>query len=466
MAAKRMLGRKQELNLQFQQITDGLLLSVAFWLAHTIRYTAVGVFEYPIAPFSDFQWLLFVIMPFGPIILELQGFYSHPAQKTLARSLHQIAQAAFWLGLLIAACAYFLQLEVPSRAVMPIFAVIGLCALLVRERITVLRYRRQAEAGELREPVLLVGTVEDLEELKESLPPELQHELEIVAEIDPSKQPVQDLVKALHEHSVSRVIFTSNHADLSGLQEFITACEVEGVEAWLMADFIRTAIARPDFDVLAGRPVLVIRTTPALSWALLVKGLIDRSVALLAILVGAPLFVLIALLVRISSPGPIIFRQERAGRHGRPFVMYKFRTMVTDAAMQQDELKKFNQMSGPVFKMDRDPRVTPIGRLLRKTSLDELPQFFNILRGDMSLVGPRPLPLYEVARFETPSQRRRLSMKPGLTCLWQVSGRNKVTSFEQWVKLDLEYIDNWSLWLDVRILLKTVPVVLCGVGAR
>src|SRR5262249_5568853 len=159
-----------------------------------------------------------------------------------------------------------------------------------------------------------------------------------------------------------------------------------GVEAWLMADFIRTTIAKPDFDVLGGRPVLVIRTTQALGWALLVKGFVDRLCALVAIIILSPLFLALAIAVRLSGPGPIVFRQQRAGRHGRPFTMFKFRTMVTDAEMQQEELQKFNQMSGPVFKMDKDPRVTPVGKLLRKTSLDEFPQFFNVLSGDMSLV--------------------------------------------------------------------------------
>jgi lipopolysaccharide/colanic/teichoic acid biosynthesis glycosyltransferase len=146
--------------------------------------------------------------------------------------------------------------------------------------------------------------------------------------------------------------------------------------------------------------------------------------------------------------------------------MYKFRSMQTNAEMLQSELVAYNQMSGPVFKIDNDPRVTPFGRFIRKTSLDELPQLLNVLRGDMSLVGPRPLPLYEVEKFESPAQRRRLSMKPGLTCLWQVSGRNEVKLFDQWVKLDLAYIDNWSLLLDLKILLKTVPVVLLGWGAK
>jgi exopolysaccharide biosynthesis polyprenyl glycosylphosphotransferase len=443
-------------------------MSVAFWLAHTLRFVGGEsfVFGKPIGPFSTFQWLLFVIMPFGPIILEMQGFYAHPLEKTMARSLQQLGRGAFWLGLLIAGCSYFLRLDVPSRAVMPMFAVIACVFLIVRERATIFRYRRRADLEELRERVVFVGTAEDVAELKASLPPELRWEFRPVAEIDPNRQPVTELVEILHDHSVSRVLFASNHSDLSQLQEFISACEVEGVEAWLMADFIRTAIAKPEFDVLAGRPVLVIRTTPGVSWALLVKGVIDRVLALLGLIVCAPLFLIIAIAIRCSSKGPVLFRQERAGLHGRSFVMFKFRTMHTDAEMQREEMQKFNQMSGPVFKMERDPRVTTIGRLLRKTSLDELPQLWNVFRGEMSLVGPRPLPLYEVAKFETPSQRRRLSMKPGLTCLWQVSGRNEVKSFDQWVRLDLEYIDNWSLWLDIQILIRTIPVVLAGTGAK
>jgi exopolysaccharide biosynthesis polyprenyl glycosylphosphotransferase len=463
-----MLGRKQELNLQFLQIGDGLLMALSFWLAYFLRWLGAGfpLLQYPIGPFSEFQWLLIVIVPFGPILLELQGFYAHPVQKSLRKSFEQLVRAFFWLGLLIAACGFFLKLSIPSRAVMPIFAVVSAGVLMLRDRMTIMRFRQRARREDLREQVVLAGTPRDIQSLRESFTQVQKLELAVVAEIDIETQPVSALVDALHEHSVSRVIFAGGQSHLNRLQEAISACEIEGVEAWLIADFIRTSIARPDFDIFGTQPVLVFRTTPDLSWALMVKEIVDRLGALALLILTSCVMLAVALAIKFTSPGPVIFMQRRAGKNGRPFTMYKFRSMQTDAEMQQSELAAFNQMSGPVFKLAKDPRVTGVGRILRKTSLDELPQLINVLRGDMSLVGPRPLPLYEVAKFESPAQRRRLSMKPGLTCLWQISGRNEVKSFDQWVKLDLEYIDHWSLLLDLKILLRTVPVVLTGSGAR
>jgi lipopolysaccharide/colanic/teichoic acid biosynthesis glycosyltransferase len=180
---------------------------------------------------------------------------------------------------------------------------------------------------------------------------------------------------------------------------------------------------------------------------------------------GLPM-IIAAIMIKLTSQGPVFFKQERAGLNGQPFVMYKFRSMVSNAEQLKQELAVLNEMSGPVFKVSNDPRVTPTGRFLRRSSMDELPQLFNVLRFEMSLVGPRPLPVDEVKRFDDPSQRRRLSVKPGLTCLWQVSGRNNVTDFGEWVRLDLQYIDNWSMWLDLKILWKTIWVVLRGTGAH
>jgi lipopolysaccharide/colanic/teichoic acid biosynthesis glycosyltransferase len=181
---------------------------------------------------------------------------------------------------------------------------------------------------------------------------------------------------------------------------------------------------------------------------------------------GIFVFPIVAIAIKLSSPGPIFFRQQRSGQNGRPFTLFKFRTMVTNAEQYKHELEAMNEMSGPVFKLTNDPRVTAVGRFLRKYSLDELPQLWNVLRGDMSLVGPRPLPVDEVKRFSDLAHRRRLSVKPGLTCLWQIGGRNQIFDFKEWVRLDLEYIDNWSLWLDVKILLLTIPAVLRGTGAK
>ena len=188
----------------------------------------------------------------------------------------------------------------------------------------------------------------------------------------------------------------------------------------------------------------------------------DIFLSALIIVILMPLLLLIALLIRLEDKGPVFFKQERVGMNGRRFVCFKFRTMIVNAEQLLDELKDRNESDGPTFKIENDPRITKIGRILRKTSLDELPQFYNVIKGEMSIVGPRPPLLREVKQYER-SQLRRLSMKPGITCIWQVSGRNSV-SFKEWMRMDLEYIDNWSLWLDIKIMLKTVGVVLKANG--
>jgi len=196
-----------------------------------------------------------------------------------------------------------------------------------------------------------------------------------------------------------------------------------------------------------------------------VRRILDVILAGLILVVFGPLVMLpVAIVIKLTSSGPVLFRQRRCGLNGRQFIMYKFRSMVNNAEQLRVELEGLNEMDGPVFKSSRDPRITTVGKIIRRFSIDELPQVFNVLRGDMSLVGPRPPLPSEVARYER-WQRRRLSMKPGMTCLWQISGRNEV-SFDDWMKLDLTYIDNWSLLLDLKILLKTVPVVLLGRGAK
>jgi exopolysaccharide biosynthesis polyprenyl glycosylphosphotransferase len=199
-------------------------------------------------------------------------------------------------------------------------------------------------------------------------------------------------------------------------------------------------------------------------YRLVVKRCIDIVGAIVGLVLFAPLMIAIAVAIKVTSPGPAFFSQERYGLHKRRFRMYKFRTMVPGAEKQQAEMESCNEAQGPVFKIRNDPRITSIGWMLRRTSLDELPQFFNVLRGEMSLVGPRPLPKRDVSKFDDASLMRRFSVKPGLTCLWQINGRSN-TDFDHWIVLDLKYIDEWSLGLDFKIFVRTVPVILGGKGA-
>ncbi len=463
-----MLARRQELNTQLQVLIDAFLLALSLWAAYALRYYSTFWFglSKSVDPQSNYAWLLIPIMAFGPILLDLQGFYQSPLNKTKWRSIVQIVRAMIGLSIIVSACVIFLRLPLANRTVPLLFMLIGTLVLLAKERLMAAHLRRKAVRGEQREPVLLAGLPQDLAALERSFAPEQRLLIDVVGRIDIDRQPISDLVEAMHRHAVSRVIFAAGHSQLNRVEQAISACEVEGVPAWLVADFIQTSIAKPDFDAFAGRPMLVFRSTPEVSWALLIKDIFDRVVALIVLLLMAIPMGIAGIIIRITSLGPVIFRQRRAGKHGKPFVMYKFRSMTDDAEMRRAELEPFNQMSGPVFKVESDPRITRFGRWLRRTSFDELPQLVNVLMGDMSLVGPRPLPLYEVEKFENTAQRRRLSVKPGLTCLWQISGRNQVRDFQDWVRLDLDYIDHWSLALDFKILLRTIPAVILGLGAK
>jgi exopolysaccharide biosynthesis polyprenyl glycosylphosphotransferase len=239
-----------------------------------------------------------------------------------------------------------------------------------------------------------------------------------------------------------------------------------GVRTRLSLNFFEPTIAKPVLDFFEGFPVVTYTPTREMNAALLFKYTFDRIAAAILLILFSPIFIITAILIKITSESwkdPIFYGQTRCGLNGKPFTCWKFRSMKVGAEKELDRLRDKNVMGGPVFKMRDDPRVTKIGKFIRKTSIDELPQLWNVLRGDMSLVGPRPPIPSEVEKYDR-WQRRRLSMKPGITCLWQVSGRNQLP-FDVWMKLDLEYIDNWSLWLDFKILLKTVYVVATGYGA-
>jgi exopolysaccharide biosynthesis polyprenyl glycosylphosphotransferase len=250
------------------------------------------------------------------------------------------------------------------------------------------------------------------------------------------------------------------------IQQIIAVCEVQGIPVHLLSDFFPLKMTRARATECDGVPMLSLTSGTSEVWQLSLKRSIDVVAGLGLLVLFAPLLLLTALAIKISSPeGPVLFRQTRVGYNRRHFTMLKFRTMVPHAEQLQAQLEALNEAQGPVFKIAQDPRVTPLGRFLRKTSLDELPQLFNVIKGDMSLVGPRPLPVRDVERFAEAWLKRRFSVKPGLTCLWQVNGRSN-TAFDKWIEQDLAYIDHWSFRLDAKILMKTVPAVLRGTGAQ
>jgi exopolysaccharide biosynthesis polyprenyl glycosylphosphotransferase len=246
--------------------------------------------------------------------------------------------------------------------------------------------------------------------------------------------------------------------------EIAGICEQHGIVMRFHADIFRLKTARWRAEVVDGDHYISTYREASEGWAQVIKRGLDVAVAALLLLLLLPVFLWVAVAVKLSSPGPVFFLQDRIGVNKRLFKIWKFRTMVPDAEKMMAALEARNEAAGPVFKMKHDPRITPVGRWLRRTSLDELPQLFNVLTGDMSLVGPRPLPVRDYQGFSEDWQRRRFSIKPGITCLWQVNGRSGI-SFDQWMLLDLKYLDEWSLWLDLKILAKTVPAVLKGAGA-
>ena len=276
---------------------------------------------------------------------------------------------------------------------------------------------------------------------------------------------LEDLPRIIDENVVDEaVIALPIKSQYEHIKSAIDRLEEQGIEVHLVSDFFSQKLARVRSTNFEGLPLLSFTSTPAFCWKTEAKRLIDLGISAALLVASTPVLILAAIAIKIDSEGPVFFVQERMGRNKRRFNMFKFRTMVQDAESRMKDIEHLNEKDGPIFKITHDPRVTRVGKVMRKFSVDELPQLINVLLGDMSLVGPRPLSIRDALNLEISSQKRRFSVPPGLTCLWQISGRSNL-SFEQWVELDLEYIDTWSLSLDCKILVRTIPAVISGHGA-
>ena len=467
-----MLRRARQIRTQIHQVVDACLFASSFWIAYALRTdpTIIAMFRLPqidsVTYDSETLLLLYAILiPGAPLILESQGFYSRPPLGSRLGILWPLFKSCVITTIGLVLAMYALHFITP-RVMMIFFGVISFILVYAKEEVLLWVLHSRMAQSQSKRRFILVGTEREIVRMRQDLAQHTNESVEIVAELNLVETPVQQIVNLLHDHSIYGVILSAKHTNFEQVEYVIRACELEGVEIWLIADFFSTQISRTSFDDLLGRPLLIFRTTPEASWQALGKQLVDFFGAFVLLVSLSWVFLIIALAIKLTTPGPVFFRQQRSGLSGVPFTLYKFRTMVTNAEQFKHELEAMNEMTGPVFKVTNDPRVTPVGKFLRKYSLDELPQLWNVLHGEMSLVGPRPLPVDEVKRFDNLAHRRRLSVKPGLTCLWQISGRNQISDFKDWVRLDLQYIDNWSFWLDLKILLLTLPAVLRGTGAK
>jgi exopolysaccharide biosynthesis polyprenyl glycosylphosphotransferase len=465
-----MLRRDRQIRTQIHQLADGALFALSFWAAYVLRanpQVMAWMNLEPIVPgaFDDAALLYLVLIFASPLILETQGFYDRQMLGPRGTILWPLFKGCALTTIALVLAGFVLRFNLP-RWVPVWFGGISFILIYGKEEVLRLAFKSRFGQGQYKRRFILVGTEQENARICQELEGRKDETVAVIAQFNLAN-PIPQLVQMLHDHAAYGVILSGKHTYFEQIENVIKVCELEGVEVWLVADFFTTQISRTSFDELLGRPLLIFRTAPEASWAGLVKQLMDFFGALVLLLVVAPLVMLpVAVLIKLFSPGPVFFRQQRSGLNGAPFTLYKFRTMVTNAEQFKQELEAMNEMSGPVFKVTKDPRVTPLGKILRRYSLDELPQLLNVLRGEMSLVGPRPLPVDEVLRFNDLAHRRRLSVKPGLTCLWQVQGRNQISDFQDWVRLDLEYIDNWSLWLDIKILLRTIPAVFTATGAK
>jgi exopolysaccharide biosynthesis polyprenyl glycosylphosphotransferase len=405
----------------------------------------------PAVPVGDYVHLLLVFVPTWALFAQRVDLQ---AVARLTGTLTELLRALVWTqgaGTLVLAVLLVAAQVGLNRSLIALFLLVStllLMALKLAQRRWLLRHRGEALAVAVGHAPAAVREFEwfrrrRVEALEATGPEDLRRRFE---------------AGAVDEVLLGPAVPAARRAEL------VVACQDAGIPVLVATETVAAALAPPGAEVVGNTLYLAYRRREPDPASLVVKGILDRAVALVAVLVAAPFLLLVGLLVRLTSAGPVFFVQERGGLNGRPFRMFKFRTMRLGAEAERDALLAANEMDGPVFKIAGDPRVTAVGRLLRRTSVDELPQLFNVLLGQMSLVGPRPLPLAET-RGITGADRRRLSMKPGLTCLWQVSGRNEL-GFGEWMALDLKYVDNWSLGLDVAILLRTLPALLSGRGAR
>lgn len=470
-----MLKEKAELFRKINILLDLCTTAISFLIAHAIR-SSLDTTLTSTAGLVKYLSLLYIALPAWYIALNFNNLYDSQRTNSLPRIAWAIVKSvAEGLAFLMVA-GYLLKLHWVSRAFLLLFGLVDILLLFVQRVITTLILRRIREKGYNFRRVLIVGTGSRAKDLAAKILANRSWGLKIygfLAQDAPSVGKaleggkvigtLDDLQRIISSHPIDEVHIALPLLNLDTITRVLEVCEEQGIRTRVMIDLYSPTISKIRLGDFHGTPMLTFTATPMETWQMVIKQACDILGALALLVLTLPLFAVIAIAIKLDSKGPVFFVQERIGLYKRRFKMYKFRTMIENAEELKPSLAALNELSGPVFKIRNDPRCTRVGRLLRQTSLDELPQLLNVLKGEMSFIGPRPPVPEEVERYES-WQYRRLSMKPGISGLWQVSGRTNI-DFNTWMALDLHYIDNWSLKLDLIIFLKTLPAILLGRGA-
>ncbi|MGI6524982.1 MAG: sugar transferase [Bdellovibrionota bacterium] len=497
-----MLKKSWKLISQLEKIGDFLIAIIAFFLAYYGRASFVfwnEVCEWglpfageSLAPISDYVLVILIALFTQTVVLNIMGAYSSMRLRSSLQVLWMFVVNSIAVFFTLAAASFLLKLDF-SRSFIALFAIL-LLLMLAAERYVVLwllrffrrrgfNYRNVVICGTGKQALILTARITakpelglmirsyadlsiDAEQRSKNIH-RFKQELKLIPKTRTVRvvEGVADLEKVLSDCAIDEVIFTDTLYVMPQVRDVVQLCAEQGIRTTIAADLFSTGLVKSGLSYFEGIPLVHFVTPPGDMWELTLKRCLDIVVSALLLVLLMPFLILVGIIIKLTSPGPILYVQKRVGLNGHQFDLYKFRSMYVDADKRLPDLMAQNEMSGPAFKMKNDPRVTPVGKWLRRYSIDELPQLWNVLIGDMSLVGPRPPVPGEVRAYER-RYRRRLSMRPGMTCTWQVSGRNDITDFSKWVQLDLEYIDNWSLTKDLSLLFRTIPAVLFGQGAH
>jgi exopolysaccharide biosynthesis polyprenyl glycosylphosphotransferase len=456
-------------------LLDSLLTLLALIFAHTFSNQLTQTSQQPL-----FYYLAVFVLLWAPLGYFLLRFGAYHGLRILSLPTFawNVTKALSLSLAIVFTILFLLDVNMLSRTVLVTFSIIELVALIgVRASLHWWYFLRFAQKGENYLKVVIIGTGKRARKLAKTLKEHLEWGVHIVGYLDPDPSSTGQLIdgspilgstdnihEILNQQVIDEVIMAIPRSMIGDVEGIVNACDERGVKFRWMADMFDLRVARMRLVQCGDIPILTFEPVAQNEVKLIFKRIFDLFLVLFTLPLILPIFLLVAIAIKLDSPGPVFYTQQRVGLRKRLFPLLKFRSMYIDADEKIKELEHLNEADGPIFKIKNDPRITRVGKFIRKASIDELPQLLNVVRGQMSLVGPRPMSVRDVDLFDKAIQRKRFSVRPGITCIWQVSGRSNLP-FEKWLELDLEYIDNWSLSMDFMILLKTIPAVLRGSGA-